>query len=682
MTYHLTHIVEFETPVTERVRIEMHRKDIIPDEVTPLQLSSLTREVLSGEGGGADTILTTQLNFTLWLREDSGAEWDDFIVSFHDEWKIILITDGQIEFVGFLTPREGTSSLIGIRQDIKLTATDNLGLLKKPKLKKYDGSEFRGPDRLIDYICGCLAQTNMQLNIVVYSNIYDASMGDRNFFPYFDTFNQAKLNYATFLADPILFKDCYSCLEIILKEGYQIEQFNGKWVIMRLGEMQDSPGPKIWFTEYDWTGLIVDYGMLDHDPAIIATQQTLHPINGDLEAGCNYSVRRARHTYNYVPWPEIPKNNTFERGTFIPGIGNPDQKAYSIDDWTFGISNPSDPSQDPPHPAPTTDRAYRLSTYNIYGVETAREIVLENGNTPGHTFLIATAFPVAAGSKNDIDFDFRRTGGSGTGTMDYLAVVFQPSNGGIAYWLENNNPPDGGGPFRWVQQTRMRFVSKFYDGENWNNWSSFNVNVPAAPERGMMYICFMNYDSTNTHAFYRNFSVTYHPFVAGGYIEATGDFWNTEQNTNYLDEIDEEVFISDAEIEVLKGALYRNDGTTLTTRSWHRQNVNENRGFKELLNMARYNQSYRRMWEVSGTLGGVAYYPGNDQSIRYPVGFHKHFVFTDIPKLNGVIFQLVPPLSIDYYNGDMKANFRESFTPGKNDGNQEGDLHEFKYKFK
>src|ERR1044072_6370253 len=143
MTYHLTHIVEFETPVTERVRIEMHRKDIIPDEVTPLQLSSLTREVLSGGGDGADTILTTQLNFTLWLREDSGAEWDDFIVSFHDEWKIILITDGQIEFVGFLTPREGTSSLIGIRQDIKLTATDNLGLLKKPKLKKYDGSEFR-----------------------------------------------------------------------------------------------------------------------------------------------------------------------------------------------------------------------------------------------------------------------------------------------------------------------------------------------------------------------------------------------------------------------------------------------------------------------------------------------------------------------------------------------------------
>jgi hypothetical protein len=198
----------------------------------------------------------------------------------------------------------------------------------------------------------------------------------------------------------------------------------------------------------------------------------------------------------------------------------------------------------------------------------------------------------------------------------------------------------------------------------------------------MFIIELLNYDSAFTAAIYRNIEVIYHPFVAGGYVEATGDYWSTEQSTNYLDEIDEEVYISDSEIKVLKGAIFRNDDVTLTTRSWHRLNVNENRGFKELVNIARYNQSYRRMWKISGTIGGIGYYPGNNQAIRQPLGFHKHFVFGDVPKVTGILFQLVPPLTIDYTEGEIKANFRESYTPGLGDGDQLGNLHEFKYKFK
>ncbi len=687
MAYYLTHIVYFETPVTELVRIELYRKDVIPDQQIHLNGTTCTRQVLSGDGNGDDTILPTELNFGLWLREDSGVTWDDFIVSFHDEWKVVLYCENQIEFIGFITPNEGNSPLMGTRREVNLTATDNLGLLKKPVLKKYNGEEFRATDRIIDYIVGALSQTGLQLNVRVYSNLYESSMQDRNVSPTADTFNQAKLNYATFLTDPIIFQSSYTALENILKEGYSIEQWFGRWVIMRFGEMQDSPGPKIWYTEYDYTGNIVSANQETHDPAIIAKYQTLHPVGGDLTASCNYAIKQAKHTFNYVPWPEIPKNNTFERGTFIPGIGQDDpvaqttQRAYTIDDWIYGISNPTIPSQDPPHPAPTSDRNYRLSTYNIYGVEVARVIVLENGGTPGHTFQICQPIPFKAGDRMDIDFDFMRSN-SGTGTMNYLSVVFHPDNGGIAYWLENNNTIDGGKPFRWVQQTRMKFVSKFYQGENWNQWSSYNVALPPAPETGVLYICLMNYDSTNTKVYYRNFQVTYHPFVAGGYVEATGDYWRIEQNAAYLDDVDEEVIISDSEIKVLKGAIFRADGTTLTTRSWHRLNVNENRGFKELINMGRYNQLYRRFWKADGTIGGIGYYPGNNQAIRYPIGFHKHFYFTDIPEFADVVFQLVPPLTIDYVAGEMKASFKESFRPGMNDGNQVGNLQEFKYKFK
>lgn len=683
-TYHLTHVVEFNTPVTEQVRIELYRKDIAPVSVTDLKGTYAKRQVLNGGGDGSDTILATELLFGLWLREDSGVDFDDFIVSFHDEWKVIFYCDGQVEFVGFITPNEGESSLIGIRKEINLSATDNLGLIKKAPLKRYDGSEFRAYDRIIDYVLGALAQTGLGLNVIVYSNVYQTGLTDRNTDPTADTFNQYKLNYRTFLKDAVEFQNCYTSLNNILVEGYTIEQWGGKWVIMRIGEMQGSEGPKIWQTEYTFDGTIVGSTLVTNDPALIMKDQTLHPVGGDLSISCNYSIKRAKHTYNYIPWPELPKNNTFERGTFLPGIGLPDQKAYSIDDWSFGVWNPSNTASRPPFQLPTTDNAYRLSTYNIYGVETAREVVLDshwNDPQPGHRVLVSEPFPIKAGDRIDLNFDFRRDPG-GVGTMQYLLVFIRPDAGGNQYTLQNTNPVDGGGPFTWQHTIGAALLSKSYVGENWQDWSSLSVECPSSPVDGLFYVALINYDSAFTAAFYRNFQLTYRPFVAGGYIEATGDYWNTEQNANYLDEIDEEVYMSDSEIKVLKGAIFQNDNVTLTTRSWHRLNVNENRGFKELVNIARYNQSHRRMWEITGTIGGVAYYPGNNQAIRYPLGFHKHFVFGDVPKVAGILFQLVPPLTIDYTKGEIKANFRESYTPGLNDGDQLGDVHEFKYKFK
>jgi len=683
MSYFLKHTAEFNTPVTEQVKIELYKKSDVSFTVEPLRLTFTKKQALSGDGNGADTIISNELTFGIWLTEANTAKWGDFIVSFHDEWKVILYLDNQIEFIGFLTPNEGSASLIGIRREISLSASDNLGLLKKAPFKRWDGVDWRqGGDkhRFIDYICGALAQTGLQLNVKVYANLYEGATPDRNTNPDSETFNQYWLDYRMFMTDPLNWKDCNTSLLAILSEGYMLEQWNGKWVITRLGEMQGSAGPKIWSTEYAYDATLIHSEQYLNDPAIVDKQQTLHPIGGELNASCSYSVKRARHTYNYNPWQELPKNNTFERGTFIPGIGVNDpinhttQRAYTIDDWTYYRVVPGNA------PVSTTDLAYRLSTYNIYGVEIARVVVLESHfNDPGagHRFLRSSAFPIKAGDKLDIDFDFRREPG-GTGTMDYIMVSIQGPSG--TYRLNNNNPPDGGGPFFWSSGNALKFPSKFYQGENWQDWSTISMEIPAAPIDGDLIIDFLNYDSSHTKAFYRNFSLTYHPFVAGGYVEAKGDYWNTEQNAAYLDEIDEEVLISDSEIKVLQGAILRASGD-LTTRAWHRFGVNENRGYKELINLARYNMAYRRFWEITGSFGGLGYYPANNQAIRLPLGFHKHFIFPGVQEVASSYFQLVPPLTIDYTAGSITAKFRESYAPGLNDGNQEGNLHEFKYKF-
>lgn len=686
MAYYLTYTLQFNNKITENILIELYQKDVNPSEVKKLITTSCEKKYLSGNSDGFDTILSAELDFSIYINVDSTLSYENFLVSFHDQWKVIMYNDSQIDFVGFITPAEGGSNLKA-PYEIDIVATDNLGLLKTPLLKKIDGSLFEGYNSLLTYLSAILYQTNLNLNIRTYGNIYESSMPDRITDSNSDFFNNTKLEARSFQSDPITFLNCYDALSFILDGAFFIYQHNGRWVIMRQGEFQTGVGPKNWYTEFDYSGNVVGSAQELFEAAFIAKEQILHMQAADQKISAEFALKYAKHTFNYNTWPELPKNSKFEYGGQILGETgtNPDGttwKKFVIDDWQYGKTNPSSPSTFPPTMgSPVPDIAYRLSTYNAFGVEISREIVLAAGSAGQHRFLMSEGLPVRTGGIMEIGFDFKLSR-SGTGTMDYAFIFLIPDAGGLPYRLENDNPIDGGAPFRWVRTGALRFVSKFYSSENWQDYSSLQVTTPAMPEDGTFYICFMNYDPpANTQSYYRNFTLTYHPYIAGGYVQVKGDSWNTTQDTNYLDNIDTTVQISDSPEKLFMGALIRNDGINLTTSTWHRFNRVENKGFKELLNLVRYNFAYRRMWRIAGTFGGTKFHPYNNQTIEMPLALHKHYFFRDNAKLANKYFQLLPPLSIDYVNGNFSGVFREVLDTTLNDGEQEGNLHEFKYNF-
>lgn len=682
MAYFLHHTLTFTNRITEKIIIELYKKDNEPDEVTALKPTYATKQFQSGAGNGFDAINPSELRFGFWLPKGSPHSYQDFLVSFHDEWKVILYNDDIIDFVGFLVPAEGNSDFKNEPPyELELSATDGLGFLKTPVLSDVAGNEFRTTSHIIDYILGALAKTGLDLNVRSYANIYEETMQDRYSYIFSDTFNNAKLNYRTFHKDATTFVDCYTALQIVLGEEYRLFQFAGKWLIFRIGEMQTNVGPKIWYTEVTAAGVNVEALQEDYDPAVAAKNQIIHRINADAKISAAFAIKSAKHSWVYTPWDEMPKNNKFERiGTQIVGIGNPDQKAFPINDWVYGRVDPLSPSTFPPNMGATTDIAYRLSTYNIYGVETDREVVLENGTASGHRMLQSEGIPVKQGDRMTVNFDFKFIPG-GSGTMNYVMLSIYPDAGGLPYRLENNNPIDGGGPFHYVNTGALRFLSKSYSGENWQDYSSFTIDMPPFPVTGTFYVHYLNYDSTNSKSYYKNFSLEYHPYVAGGYIQVKGDYWLFAQNPDYKDTVDVEVKLSDSEIKVLKGALYRNNGTDLTSKTWHRLGVSEGRHYKELVSIARFNSAYRRMWKITGTFGGTAYHPYSDQTIRMPLGFHKHFYFPNATDLQNKYFELVPPLVIDYLSGSFAGNFLECYDPTEPDGTTEGDTQSFKYNF-
>ncbi len=698
MAYHLHHTIDFYNSLNELIHIELHKKDVVPDDVTTLSANSFSVNYPTGEGDKFDPIISCEAKLSISLYSENTEEFDDFIVTLPDEWKIIAYDDSQIVFVGFLTPGEGRAEFQDKPHDISLTAVDGIGLLKGTPLTKDNGDNFTGVNLIIDYVLAILNKTGLGLNLRLFSNIVESSMQDRTQNTQADTFNQTGLHARTFLKNATEFYDCYTCLERLLAEYFSVYQWHGKWVILRVGELQESVGVKIWHTEYNSAGAIVGADQNLYDPGGVGRDRLIHPVEATQFIGSNFAVKSSRYTFNYGVWPEIPTNNKFERGTeFVsgPAIDTDDldndgdtteiigtYKDYTIDDMEQGVVD----LFDLPHPTmvSTTKKFYRRSVFNPFGVEIQREIVSETEDLDiNHDFWMRTeGVPVYVGDKIRIGLSkrFSNDFSSGSSTVFTIPAVVYIVAGGNAYYLDNNVGGSQTGTGRWRLAVNLagQLILDFAPNQNTTKYGSLDVMSLQIPFDGILYIAFKgDGPSSNTGPlqYLNDFSFEYFPFIAGGYLPVKGDFAQTSQNANYKDTIDEEVYISDSPKKVFQGALYRENLTDLTTATWHRYGVTENRQFKEIGELARFNNNYRRMWKIDGQFDGLKFTPANNPTVIEPLSFHKHFTFPDSAKVSGHYFVLVPPLTLNYSEGRADMNFIEVLQDGTTDGNSSGDSH-------
>jgi hypothetical protein len=691
-------MISFLNCLNEQLRIELYKKDVTPDSVTELLGNSFAVSYPTGNGDKFDTIITCEAKISITLYPDDAITFVDLIVTFPDEWKVIAYDDNQVVFVGFLTPGEGRADFQDKPYDLNLSAVDGIGLLKGTPLTRTNGDNFTGVNLIIDYILAILSKTGLDLNLRLFSNITESSMQDRTQNPNADTFNQTGLHARTFLKNSVEFNDCYTCLERILIEYFAIYQHNGKWVILRIGELQDSIGAKMWYTEYNSSGTIVRSAQYLENAAGNGRDRLIHPVELSQFISSNFAMKSTRYTYNYNVWPEIPTNNNFQRGTVYEsgvatddfdtdGDGDVDEVVgtyykYTIDNWEQGIID----YFDIPHPAmtPTPHKFWRETYINTFGVEIENYIKSDtDDNDTVHSFwLRSEGIPVNSGDRVEIGMSkrFANDFSSTSSTVFTLAMTVYLVSGGNAYLLTNGN--DGEARGFWKRATvnlgQGNLIINYAPNQKTNTWSSLSVLSEPIPANGTLYIAFeSNGPSSNTGAFQyiKDFSFTYHPYILGGYLPLKGDYAQTSQNANFKDTISDEVFISDSPKQVFQGALYRANLTDLTNNTWHRFGVNENRHFKELGELARFNANYRRMWKMEGQYDGLKFTPADNPTFIEPISFHRQFIFPDQPLLNGHYFVLVPPLTLTYSEGRADMNFVEVLQDGSQDGRSQGDSH-------
>lgn len=646
------------------MRIELWRKDVVPAGVTSLKATDFRQSYITGDGNKIDGIIPCEAVVSFYVNKaqvEAGIDYRDFIVEFDDEWQVIAYSDNQTVFVGFLVPGEGEADFKDFGYELTLSATDGIGFLKQQPLSTFDAAEFTGVHYLIDYIKKCLSYTKLDLPIRAYVNIFEQSMVPRHTDSSKDMFQQCGMHYRSFLKDPTTFDNCFDVLNRIFFQHFSFYQWKGEWVINRIAEMQETAGPQNWYTRYETDGSIE--GDKEYETmAKVARGEKLHPINANQRISSKFPVKSVQHTFPYEPWPEIPANNKFERGTLSIAYSGVDYSAYILDEWTYmNITGPSSISALPGVLGFATDPAYRKSTFDDFGIETIRELALY-GSGAGARWLQSQPVPVNKNDKIELRFDFRTENDQAAIQIGAMVIYIQPPTG-PRYSLRWNPTLSEG---RWIAQpgtgadlaeVRVEFAAD----EDTRQYKSVSMTSAPFPIDGDMYVVFIHPAGffNNQFVYFTGFELTYLPFTAGGFRKIVGDYWLTLQNQPYKDVVQEEVGASDSLKKVLKGSLYDFNLIELTTPTWYRDYIDrrERRHYKELLNLGVYNHRYRRQWRISGSFGGTKHSPVSDPTIFEPLSFHRHFEFVDAPELLGIYFMLVPPLSIDWREGQFDGTF-------------------------
>lgn len=706
MAYVETYKIHFTNEQNQEVLATIYKKD--GDIVDPVPEYPCSAFELSDKSEGQtkydSTIIARELILSIWSEESDDITWETFITAEHDEWKIVVTIDSQPYFEGFITPDEGNALFQDKPYEVTIRATNGLALLKNTALVDLDGNNFSGEHSLIEYIAAALKQTGLSLPIRVRCGYFNQGMSDKgdgvgginN-----DMFAQSYLDYRTFQKDPTTFVSCYDALTIILDKFCRLEYWFGYWQIKCIAELQYLPGSD-YYVDYTANGSSPAGTVESENYAQIGKAVDIYPINEDQNIYSRFAIKSAKTIYNYDVWPELPKNNKFTRGTFIVGgsgnVYEQDQNGddtatqigtfqdYFIDDWTFGtfFAGPSAIANLPALGAGIDFPAWRRSSSNSYNIEFNREVLIEK--TQNETQVLqSSVIPVYAGDKLNITFDFKLSFNFNDQlNIAAVQVYILPNSGGFPYWWR-----DGAGiTNRWRRNgaaAEAIFVNYVDGNDKTKVYKSVSLESQPIPVDGVAYVQLLNVmdDSMPNHTYFRNFNIEYIPFVAGGYIQVDGDYWLRSQNKSFPDVAEDEVSISDSPKKVFKGALLLNNGS-LTAPQWYRYAgfvLPESKHFKELLNIARFNHSYRRMYAIEGTFNGLNYSAQNNQLNKFPIGFHKRYRMVDLT--NQRDFVLVPPLKMDLIKGWVSANLVEVInTANANDGTQTGDSSSFNYIFK
>lgn len=364
-------------------------------------------------------------------------------------------------------------------------------------------------------------------------------------------YDQCYLDVRTFEDEIGVSEDAYTVLEKILGFDCSLFYWAGSWWIYRVNERE---GSSLRWASYSDTGEFLGYieGSFNQ---LIGLNESNWLANAATEWTPSREIGEVKLTLEYDYPEELICNQDLGRGNAITpytGIGieevkyNPECIEYLREGSPSTFANldqPKDPA------------AEGVLIKNFEGsVENERYLFANIGGGFRHYFKFRP-LEVGLNDKVTIGFSFRVSNPSITNI--YPAVLILEGNDG-SIWAWNYDQPTN--VSSWVLKTASdaAFVDMFrvdLTGADAQAWTSVSAVSEPVPTDGLLYLRLVSANASYT-TYFSDLSVSLKPFINGSYPNFTAQANIIKRPGNYLSKIDEEVFIGDAPIKAMKGAIF------------------------------------------------------------------------------------------------------------------------------
>lgn len=668
MAYYLTYTADFTNEQGQLIEVNIYQldPDVIPTITYNYKVSKCQVSTISDEQDSYATILSKELQLSLWTESTDAITWETFITSAYNEWKVEVISNGYTWFVGFITPDEGSAPFQDKPYEINITATDGIGLLKGYELVDVNGDEFTNFNLLIDYIAGALRKTELELSIRAYCGYFWNSMQDKGDALTYDLFNQAEIHARTLLKNPGEYENCYDALKVILQGWAHVIQHNGKWQIVTLAERQYLPG-SWYYVDYTVAGVVSTGNTATITGSNVGKAQSIYPINESQNISSLFANRQVVNQFDYSVPTDLVNNQALQYlGAFNAGVNG-----YDLVGWTHYKGSPTSQST-------SSVYAYIKQLVDGFGNMTDRYYVVPLDGTAPSTQLENyirnnnNDFFVDNGDRVNISITIKTKYDESSNPYLYLASLIILKDGASGSSTGDWYSLDDSGA--WLNTPNSSFV-QWSTSEDTSEWKTFSVNSNIVPNSGTCFLLLGRGDVvvSGNEVHFKDIKIDLQMNNRGSIFNLAGDKHTNAQNNNLPDVYNNTVRISDSPKKIIKGSLFCTISSVryLITTSFFRYPNTEILNWKQLINKGKYNQSYRRFWKIEGDF---------TNGTNAPLDLAKRYLFSDISPTR--TFILVPSVEEDLITGNFRAVFQEVIKTGGSDGTQTGTTDEFSYIFK
>lgn len=478
--------------------------------------------------------------------------------------------------------------------------------------------------------------------------------------------------------------NCYEVLEKILGYDCFIIQHKGAWWIMRVDEF-DNFG--MYVANFDEDGEFINIYEENSLNKPIGYIQEHWLSDESTSVSPIRPVKFAKLVYNFEYPQEIVCNQDFERGDFIQDL--PDEqiegitynvKKYALDCWTNGQYR-----NNTPDPVAASSGDYYIKRFFIDDYEKLRYVVLGvTSETGPYRFIRCEKIKLSVKDKGTVSVDFKFSPVTSDNNVLVLGLVFFGTSG-TSYltgdasngnWFENPNPFPSTSP-----GTNSLWVDDYLysSAEEKESFQTMSFEFGPVPENGDLYIYLGSVQNATREIYFNNLQFDYQPYTNGSYRVYRGRHEKVTRDADgYIANVDDEVFVSDAERELFKGALfYFNNPNYYLTQRWYPANRYA-LGYPsdtEFIKPFGWHQAYA-VWNQYRLANRVFQMQSQGFGSDIPHPVHK-FAITDFSPHSINRYFLMITFEKDLFLCNMTATLEQVYH--LTEGKSYDDPHEFKY---